>query len=95
MYRSARLPCDAATGACPGRFDWVRVYFQPGTSFDYDWWVWVYLAGAHGAFAWPTISRLRPERTCLPVSSARIIMSQMRYSMVSKKGRSCTPKPAR
>jgi len=40
--------CDAATGACPGKVDWVQVYFNPGASFSFDWWIWVYLAGSHG-----------------------------------------------
>lgn len=41
--------CDLS-GVCPGYISWVGQYFEPGYSFAYDWWGWIYRAGKNGVW---------------------------------------------
>jgi len=41
--------CDPS-GDCPGYVSWVATFFSSGASFSYDWWGWIYHAGAHGTW---------------------------------------------
>lgn len=41
--------CDIG-GDCPDYVNWVGQYFEPGYSFNYDWWGWIYMAGNHGTW---------------------------------------------
>lgn len=33
--------CDIS-GNCPGAENWADAYFEPGYSFEYEWWGWIY-----------------------------------------------------
>ena len=39
-----------APGACPGAVDWVAQYLEPGYTFGYEFWGWVYRAGRNGVW---------------------------------------------
>lgn len=38
--------CDSE-GNCPGAISWIEQYFEPGYTFDYAWWGWIYRAGGN------------------------------------------------
>jgi len=40
--------CDPATGMCPGLFNWLQTYFEPGVARSSNWWIWIYFAGRNG-----------------------------------------------
>ena len=40
--------CDIATTNCTSPFSWLDAYFEPGYSFAYGWWGWLYQAPNHG-----------------------------------------------
>ncbi len=46
---TADYQCDI-TGVCPGAVNWVGQYFEGGYGFAYEWWGWIYHAGAHGTW---------------------------------------------
>ena len=39
--------CSIA-GVCPGAVSWIDQYFDPGWTFTYEWWGWVYHGGRYG-----------------------------------------------
>lgn len=41
--------CDIS-GSCPGYISWIDQYFEPGWSFTYNWWGWIYHGGSHGTW---------------------------------------------
>ena len=45
--------CDVETDtrdSCTGVFNWVETYFMPGSSFNYEWWGWIYHGGSNGTW---------------------------------------------
>jgi len=42
---STDYQCDTA-GNCPGAINWVDQYFSSGSTFNYEWWGWIYRSGA-------------------------------------------------
>ncbi len=41
--------CTVA-GDCPGYVSWLGLYFDPGFSFGYTWWGWIYHGGDNGTW---------------------------------------------
>lgn len=39
--------CDIS-GNCPGFVNWIDQYFEPGSTFTFEWWGWVYHGGSNG-----------------------------------------------
>ncbi|HXG51772.1 MAG TPA: hypothetical protein VNN77_10245 [candidate division Zixibacteria bacterium] len=42
--------CDAVTGNCVNLFSWPDTYFASYSSFNLDWWGWVYQGGSNGTW---------------------------------------------
>jgi len=40
----------ASGGTCSNRVSWLTYYFSPGYALSYDFWGWVYEAGANGSW---------------------------------------------
>lgn len=40
--------CDIDSAVCTSRYSWTDDYFEPGYSFEYKWWGWLYDAFGHG-----------------------------------------------